>query len=90
LQDFVNSTDKFNSIVVKNLRPVICSYREDDLKNFHASNIPFPADFSQPSLDPCYVMLETTYKGSVEQDVRGVESRPQKSRLIRNTIDKRS
>ncbi len=34
LQDVVNSTSKFNSIVVKMLKPVLCSSCDGDLLNF--------------------------------------------------------
>jgi hypothetical protein len=34
LQDFVNSTSKFSSIVTKTLKPVLCSSCDDDSLNF--------------------------------------------------------
>jgi hypothetical protein len=39
LQNFVNSTGKFNSIVVKTLKPILCSSRDGVPLKFKKANL---------------------------------------------------
>ncbi len=56
LQNFVNSTGKFNSIVVKTLKPVLCSSRDGvplKLKSKLGDNIVHQYGSFEPGFDPC-------------------------------------
>jgi hypothetical protein len=66
LQDFVNSTSKFNLTVVKTLNPVFCSSHDGDPLNLKKEIFPviklISTDFFEPNLDPYYILLDNTCK----------------------------
>jgi hypothetical protein len=65
LRDFVNSTSKFSSIVVKTMKLVLCSPLDGIAlnlkKNNLSRNIAYQHGFFQPTLDPSYISLDTLF-----------------------------
>jgi hypothetical protein len=56
LQDIVNSASKFNSIVVKTLKSVLCSSRDSiplNSKSKLGDNIVYQCGSFEPGFDPC-------------------------------------
>jgi hypothetical protein len=74
----VNSASKFNSIVVKTLKPVLCSSRDSVPLKFKkqtfGDNIVYQCGSFEPGFDPCLISLDNPFKGLLCRFLRCVQS----------------